>query len=354
LPPSVRVVNLAGEALSRSLVDKLYACEHIRAVYNLYGPSEDTTYSTGCRVERNGVDAPSIGRPIENTRAFVLDQEMMPVPVGVKGELYLAGAGLSRGYLGQPGLTAERYVPHPFADTPGERLYRTGDIVRHLPDGRLAYLGRSDHQVKLRGFRIELGEIESVISACPGVREAIAMMRKVGGGVETLVAFLHAEEGSQTTDEAMRTAMIGLLPDYMIPSQLIFLEAMPLTANGKIDRKALRDLPVDAVADSAYAPPASETEMRLADLWQGVLGVARVGRNDDFFAAGGHSLLATALNLKILAAFAVRTTVRDVFLHPRLSQMAECIDNLHWMAASAAGERDRNQAIPDQFEVGVL
>ncbi|MGH8076076.1 MAG: amino acid adenylation domain-containing protein, partial [Lysobacter sp.] len=354
LPSTVHVVNLAGEALSRSLVDKLHTRPHVEAVYNLYGPSEDTTYSTGCRVEGDSTDAPSIGRPIDNTRAFVLDADLMPVPVGVKGELYLAGAGLSRGYLHQPDLTAERYVPNAFAATPGERLYRTGDIVRHLPDGRLAYLGRADHQIKLRGFRIELGEIESVLAACPGVREAVALVRKIGEGVETLVAFLHAEDGAHTTGDALRLAVVGLLPDYMIPSQLIFLDAMPLTTNGKIDRKALHELPFEVVSSDTYEPPASETEVRLAALWQEVLGVTRVGRNEDFFAAGGHSLLATSLNTRILGAFAVRTTVRDVFLHPRLAELAECIDNLHWMAAPAVGEAARDQAVPDDFEVGVL
>ena len=355
LPSTVRVVNLAGEALSRSLVDKLHARAHVEAVYNLYGPSEDTTYSTGCRVESDSGDAPSIGRPIDNTRAFVLDADMMPVPVGVKGELYLAGAGLSRGYLHQPDLTAERYLPNPFANTPGERLYRTGDIVRHLPDGRLAYMGRADHQVKLRGFRIELGEIESVLVSCPGVREAVALVRRIGDGVETLVAFLHAEDGVQTSGDAVRLAMVGLLPDYMIPSRLIFLDAMPLTTNGKIDRKALHALPLDAVDADASEPPVGETESRLAALWRDVLGIEHVGRNDDFFAAGGNSLLATALNARILGAFAVRTTVRDVFLHPRLAELAECIDNLHWMAAPSAGEAARgHREVPDEFEVGVL
>jgi hypothetical protein len=170
-----------------------------------------------------------------------------------------------------------------------------------------------------------------------------------------LVAFLHAEDGAQVTGEALRPALSGLLPDYMIPSQLIFLDAMPLTTNGKIDRKALHERPLEAVSVDAFEPPASETESRLVGLWQEVLGVARVGRNDDFFAAGGNSLLATALNARILDAFAVRTTVRDVFLHPRLADLAECIDNLRWMAAPAAGEAARGpRTVPDEFEVGVL
>ncbi|MDQ3205053.1 MAG: non-ribosomal peptide synthetase, partial [Pseudomonadota bacterium] len=353
LPSSVRVVNLAGEALSRSLVDKLHAHAHVEAVYNLYGPSEDTTYSTAGRVERDCTQAPSIGCPLENTRAFVLDADLMPVPVGVKGELYLAGAGVSRGYLRQPDLTAERYIPNAFAAAPGERLYRTGDIVRHLPDGRLAYLGRADHQVKLRGFRIELGEIESAMAACPGVREAVAMVRKAGEG-EILVAFLNADGRTHGIAEALRVATTELLPDYMIPSKFVFLEAMPLTANGKIDRKTLAELPLELACDDAYEPPVSETEVRLARLWQEVLGVARVGRNEDFFAAGGHSLLATSLNVRILGTFSVRTTVRDVFLHPRLAALAERIDNLHWMADSAAGAGGGAEAIPDDFEVGVL
>ncbi len=350
LPASVRVVNLAGEALARGLVDRLYRQGHVEAVYNLYGPSEDTTYSTGCRVEEIGSDAPSIGVPIDNTRAYVLDAQMLPVPPGARGELYLAGAGVSRGYLGRPDLTAERYVPDPFGS--GGRLYRTGDIVRHLPDGRLAYLGRADHQVKLRGFRIELGEIERAISVCAGVREAIAMVRRRDDGRDLLVAYVHLAHDAQQSEATLRTALAQQLPEYMIPARLLLLEALPLTANGKVDRRALSQWPLEDADSDAFEPPATRTEERLAELWCAILGTRRVGRHDSFFSAGGHSLLATALNVRIAEVFGVRSTLRDVFLHPRLADLADHIDNLQWMAGGADGARD--ETADDDSEVGVL
>ncbi|WP_158206633.1 non-ribosomal peptide synthetase [Pseudoduganella flava] len=352
LPASVRVVNLAGEALARSLVDKLHARDHVRAVYNLYGPSEDTTYSTGGPVERGGAQPPTIGRPLHNTRAYVLDAALRPVPPGAPGELYLAGCGVSRGYLGQPALTAERYVPNPHATAPGERLYRTGDLVRHLHDGRLAYLGRADHQVKLRGFRIELGEIESVLVAAGGVRTAVAVVRPLGDGVDALVAFVEPDGTAPVTSAGLRRALAGQLPEYMVPTRIVTETALPLTQNGKIDRKALSLLPLAADVPD-FDPPVSETEQRLAHLWCEVLGLKRVGRHDDFFSAGGHSLLATALNARMPAAFGVATAVRDIFLYPRLADQAERIDNLCW-AAAAAERTGGEQASADDLDVGVL
>ena len=217
LPETVRVVNLAGEALSRPLVERLYASGAVEAVYNLYGPSEDTTYSTGARIAPGRAERPEIGRPLENTRAYVLDAGMRPVPLGVRGELYLTGAGLSRGYYGRADLTAERYVPNPYAQVPGERLYRTGDVVRYLPDGRLDYLGRADHQVKLRGFRIELGEVEACLRRCDGVKEAAALVQGTGAGA-TLVAYV---EGASGLDGGALRAQLGTgLPGYMVPARV--------------------------------------------------------------------------------------------------------------------------------------
>jgi len=329
VPASVRVVNLAGEALSRALVERLYALGHVEAVYNLYGPSEDTTYSTGTLVDRAGADRPSIGRPLSNTRAYVLDEALRPVPVGVRGELYLTGAGLSRGYQGRAGLTAERYLPNPFAGTPGERLYRTGDIVRYLADGRLDYLGRADHQVKLRGFRIELGEVEAALARQPGVREVVAVVQGQGSS-QHLLAYA---SGDMLQGADLRRQLARELPAYMVPTQVIVLEALPLTANGKIDRRALPDLVWD-VGTTEERELLTATQQRLATIWGELLGSQDIGRNAGFFDVGGNSLRATQLSVRIAEAFGVRVGVRDIFLHPRLAALAEHIDALVWMQAS--------------------
>src|SRR5207253_1837167 len=201
---------------------------------NLYGPTEDTTYSTFASIPRNGVaDVVPIGRPLANSQAFVVDEEMQAVPVGVPGELCLGGAGLARGYLNQPQATAEKFVPNPFNSLRGERLYRTGDRVRYLADGSLDFLGRLDHQVKLRGFRIEMGEIESVLSALPGVREAVVVVREDRFGGRRLVAYVVGDVAA----EALRRSLQGRLPDYMVPAAFVTLAALPLTPNGKVDRK---------------------------------------------------------------------------------------------------------------------
>ncbi|MGE8237366.1 MAG: non-ribosomal peptide synthetase, partial [Stenotrophomonas indicatrix] len=316
VPASVRVVNLAGEALSRALVERLYALGHVEAVYNLYGPSEDTTYSTGTLVDRAGADRPSIGRPLSNTRAYVLDEALRPVPVGVRGELYLTGAGLSRGYQGRAGLTAERYLPNPFAGTPGERLYRTGDIVRYLADGRLDYLGRADHQVKLRGFRIELGEVEAALARQPGVREVVAVVQGQGSS-QHLLAYA---SGDMLQGADLRRQLARELPAYMVPTQVIVLEALPLTANGKIDRRALPAANTNAV--STYLAPRNETEKRIAAIWSEVLEIDTPGVNVSFFDLGGHSLLANRLVAALRRELAQDLRVRHIFEAPTIESLA--------------------------------
>jgi amino acid adenylation domain-containing protein len=282
LPLSVRTVNLAGEPLPAALAARLYATRTVERVLNLYGPSEDTTYSTGSLVVRSGDRMPAIGRPLPGTRAYVADPEGQLVPAGVAGELWLAGAGLARGYLGRPELTAERFAPDPFAARPGERVYRTGDLVRFRPDGELDFLGRIDHQVKVRGFRIELGEVEVALMSHPMVEDCVCIVRDA-----TLVAYLVGE----TEAGELRASLGRRLPEYMVPSVFVNLEALPRTPNGKVDRKAL-PAPRQTRTGTAFEPPRDEVELRLARIWEDLLKVGPVGRRESFFALGGHSLLA--------------------------------------------------------------
>jgi amino acid adenylation domain-containing protein len=240
LPAGVRTVNLAGEPLKRSLADAIYAVPTVERVYNLYGPSEDTTYSTFTRVPRDETREPTIGRPIAGTQAHVLDRWLRPLPNGVPGELHLASAGLARGYLNRPELTAASFIPDPFG-APGGRLYRTGDLARRLPDGQLEFLGRIDHQVKIRGFRIELGEIEAHLMAHPAVREAVVLARD-HDSEKSLTAYVVLRDSETAGASGLRAFLQERLPTHMIPAGFAILDALPLTPNGKVDRKALERL----------------------------------------------------------------------------------------------------------------
>ncbi|MFP2932075.1 non-ribosomal peptide synthetase, partial [Pyxidicoccus sp. 3LG] len=240
LPASVKTVNLAGEPLHRSLVEDIHARTQAERVYNLYGPTEDTTYSTFALIERGHSTPPAIGRPIQYTRAYVLDHRLQPVPIEVPGELYLGGAGLARGYLGRPGLTAQQFIPDPFSSEPGARLYRTGDLTRYRADGTLEYLGRIDHQVKIRGFRIELGEIEQVASRHPSLGQIAVMAEADSRGQPRLVAYVVPAPGQPLSLPGLRAFLQERLPAHFIPSLLVPLAEMPRTPNGKIDRRALR------------------------------------------------------------------------------------------------------------------
>ncbi len=265
IPASVRIINLAGEPLKQSLVEVLYAQPTVEHVYDLYGPSEDTTYSTWTR-RASGMSA-NIGRPLANTASYLLDPQLQTVPVGVAAELYLAGEGITRGYLFRPGLTAERYVPNPFSST-GERLYRTGDLTRYRADGVIEYVGRIDHQVKVRGFRIELGEIEARLLALESVREGVVLAIEGGSGqqlVAYLVASVNVSEGQAPQGEAIQAQLKAHLPEYMVPAHVVFLDQLPLTPNGKLDRKAL-PLPDLNQHPRAYLAPSNALERQLVAL----------------------------------------------------------------------------------------
>jgi amino acid adenylation domain-containing protein/non-ribosomal peptide synthase protein (TIGR01720 family) len=310
LPATVRTVCLAGEPLRRDLVDRLHARPVLR-VLNLYGPSEDTTYSTFAGMSREERGAPPIGRPIAGTRVRLLDAAGRLVPLGAAGDLCLGGAGLARGYLGRPELTAERFVPDPQASEPGARLYRTGDLARFRNDGQLEFLGRIDHQVKVRGFRIEPGEVEAALRAHPAVREAAVVVREIG-----LVAWLTAE--GELPD--FREWLLARLPEPFVPAVFAVLEALPLTPSGKVDRLALSKLPLPGRSGGTSRSPRTPLEKAVAAVWAETLGVERVGAEDDFFALGGHSLLAARV------ASRLDLPLRALFEAPTVEQLARRLE----------------------------
>ncbi|HEX3127631.1 MAG TPA: amino acid adenylation domain-containing protein, partial [Thermoanaerobaculia bacterium] len=339
LPASVRTINLAGEALPRWLADRAYARPETERVCNLYGPSEDTTYSTWTVVERSTDRAPAIGRPVDGTRAYVLDRGLERLPVGVPGELYLAGAGLARGYLGRPELTAERFVPDPFPAVAGARMYRTGDLVRLREDGELDYLGRLDHQVKIRGFRIELGEVEAALSRQPGVESAVVVARD-----NALVAYV---VGGATE---LRQALQRELPDAMVPSAFVFLESLPLTPHGKVDRKALPAPDLDR--RETVVGERSPIEELLAGIWAELLGVSPIASEESFFELGGHSLLATRMLSRVRAVLGVEVPLRAVFEEPTLAGFAARVESERQAGAPAVPPRvpvPRNGPLPASF-----
>ena len=321
LPPTLKTVNLAGEPLSTLLVNDIYATGNVVDVNDLYGPSEDTTYSTWTRRVAN--EPATIGRPLHNTQAYVLDQHKRPVPIGSAGELYLAGAGVTRGYRNQAELTAEKYIANPFSDQPNARMYGTGDLVRYRQDGNLEYIGRLDHQVKLRGFRIELGEIETQLDQIDDVHQSVVLLREDVPGLPQLVAYVAS---SENFDEAMATAILSsTLPDYMLPTAYVALSAIPVTANGKIDRSAL-PAPELGQSKEDYVAPETEAEQQLAVLWGELLGVEKVGIKDDFFALGGHSLIAMQLISRIAEVTDTQLPLDSVFNAPTLAELALLLD----------------------------
>ncbi|HEX2642744.1 MAG TPA: amino acid adenylation domain-containing protein, partial [Thermoanaerobaculia bacterium] len=322
---SLRQILVGGEALTPELRDRMLARLPV-PLDNLYGPTEVTidTSRWVCAPGQEPHRVP-IGRPIGNSRLYVVDPEMRPMPLGVAGELLVGGAGVTRGYLRRPGLTAGRFIPDPFGDQPGERLYRTGDLVRWLPDGSLDFLGRLDHQVKVRGFRIELGEIETALAALPGVQQAVVVVREErpeGGARDPrLVAYVVGDIAA----EELRRALRERLPDYMVPAAFVRLPALPLMTNGKVDRKAL-PAPERQASQESYVAPRTPVEEVLAGIWSELLGLDQVGADDAFFDLGGHSLLATQVMSRLRRAFGVELPVRDLFEAPTVAGLAARVE----------------------------
>ncbi|MFM0639045.1 amino acid adenylation domain-containing protein [Paraburkholderia metrosideri] len=318
-----KAVLVGGEAIDSELWQRLSALTSTR-VYNLYGPTECTVDATLDRVQALG-ERPSIGRPLANTQVYILDAQGQPVPVGVSGEIHIGGVGLARGYLGQPELTAQRFIADPFSSDPHARLYKSGDLGRWLPDGTIEYLGRNDFQVKLRGFRIELGEIESRLRACPGVRDALVIAREDQPGDKRLVAYLLAHQDAELAAAGLRDQLAAGLPDYMVPSAFVTLDTFPLTPNGKLDRRALPAPDLDSVVTREYAAPQGEIELAVAQIWQTLLGLERVGRHDDFFELGGHSLLAVQLASRLRQELGVEIALRELFAQPTLGRFSSTV-----------------------------
>jgi len=328
LPESVRTVSLAGEALPKRLVRELYQQPALDRVVNLYGPSEDTTYSTGATMLRDSESRVLIGHPLDNRQSYVLDEKLRPVPVGATGELHLSGAGLARGYLGEPKLTAEKFIPNPFSSMSGARLYKTGDIARYLPDGQVDYLGRRDNQIKLRGFRIELGEIEEALCKHDKVRAAAVVARDNTAGEKQLVAYVVDAEGAESSASELRNYLRERLPEHMVPSAVVKLESLPLTSNGKLDRRALpppdRD---DVESRKTYLAPRNSIESELVQIWEDVIGVTPIGIADNFFEIGGHSLSAIRLMARIESHFGRKLPLSMLIESGTVQQMAEVLAN---------------------------
>jgi amino acid adenylation domain-containing protein len=296
-------------------------------VVNHYGPTESTVVATAAEVEPEepGGRAPAIGRPIANTQVYLLDQGLEPVGVGVAGELYIGGAGLARGYLHEPRKTAEKFVPHPYSEKAGARLYRSGDVARYLADGNIEFLGRIDEQVKIRGYRIELGEIETALETHAGIREAIVQVRDDQRGEKRLVAYLVVNEQWADLND-LRQFLKAHLPEYMVPSAFVLMTELPVTFNGKVDRSALLTPEFERSESEAFVAPRSLVEKAVAEIFAEVLGLRRVGIQDNFFALGGHSLMVAQTVSRVREWFEVELPLRSLFEKPNLAEFAELIE----------------------------
>jgi amino acid adenylation domain-containing protein len=312
-----------GEALPRDLASALL--DRCGALWNLYGPTETTIWSTVHYVEPGEGGVP-IGRPVANTQVYILDAHLEPVPVNVVGELYIGGHGLARGYLGRPDLTAERFITDPFGEEPGLRLYRTGDLARWRSNGTIEFVGRADHQVKVRGFRIELGEIEAVLAQHSAIRQSVAVTREDVPGDKRLIAYWVPRENARVTAGELRELLKESLPEYMIPTAFVCLEALPLTPNGKVDRRALPAPTEGDFRTSGSRALRSPIEQALGAIWKRVLGVAHLGGEDNFFDLGGHSLLATQVVARVRDAFGVEIPLRVLFEAPTVAELGRRVE----------------------------
>jgi amino acid adenylation domain-containing protein len=320
---TLKAAIVAGETCSTDVVKRHYGLLPQVPLYNEYGPTEATVWSSVYRASPDDLDRPlSIGRPIDNVRLYILDRIGNPVPVGVPGELHIGGEGVVRGYWQRPELTAEKFIPDPFMHD-GGRLYKTGDLARYRPDGNIEFLGRIDHQVKIRGFRIELGEIEARLMAYPGLNDVVVLAREDQPGNKRLVAYLTVRNNTSITEDTLRDAIKESVPDYMQPSAYVFLDSLPLIANGKVNRKALLtpdsySAAIDQQGDEFFDP----IEQDLAQIWMELLGITAVGLNRDFFELGGHSLLAIQVVSRIQEHFGVELAVEDIFQHTTIKELA--------------------------------
>jgi amino acid adenylation domain-containing protein len=328
---SLRHIVCSGEELSPLLNDRCLASLPQARLSNLYGPTEAAVDVTAweCTMTPEGGRVP-LGKPISNVQMYVLNRQRQPLPVGVAGEIHIGGVGVGRGYLNRPDLTAERFVPDPFSGDPGARLYRTGDLGHWRANGVLEYLGRNDHQVKIRGLRIELGEIESKLLQHDQVKETVVVARTDETGEKTLVAYVVPKDARSPSCESITNALTaylqGILPDYMVPGAMVVLERLPLSPNGKLDRRAL---PAPQVALARrYEAPEGATEILLAEIWRKLLRVSRIGRRDNFFELGGHSLHGVRVIAKVAENYGVELPAVALFRHPTLEALARYVEKL--------------------------
>jgi len=339
--PELRTVIAAGEACPAELVQRWAVG---RDFFNAYGPTETTVCASFYLCDPNEIGGPPIGRPINNTRLYIFDAQMVPVPIGVPGELHVGGVSLALGYLNRDELTTKKFVPDPFSDDPSDRLYKTGDLVRYRDDGNIEFLGRIDHQVKLRGFRIELGEVEAVLKQQKHIEEAVAVVRENAAGNQFLVAYLIADEEERPSGQVLRNAMRTELPEYMVPSFFIHVDEFQKTPSGKLDYKALPALEgVRPELDQEYVAPRNEMEEMLVEICQELLGLDKVGVYDNFFELGGHSLLATQFISRVRDALGIEVPLRSLFESPNIDQLAIALETLQ---ASAQGP-----AVPEVMAV---
>jgi len=327
----IRQLLAGGDVLSPAAVARVLERYPSCTVINGYGPTENTTFTTCHRMTapcRVGHSVP-IGRSVSNTTVYILDRQMQPVPIGVPGELYTGGDGLARGYINNPELTRERFVANPFSADPQARLYKTGDRARYLPDGTIEFLGRVDNQVKLRGFRVEPGEVETALTSHPAIREAVVVAIADAHGNQSLAAYVVPTGGAAAPDaSALRAHLARTLPDYIIPAVFVELEKIPLTASGKLDRRALPAPLIGGSTGERYVAPRTATEEILAKIWCEVLGVERVGVDDNFFELGGHSLLATQILTRIRQTFRMDLSLTQLFDEQTVSQVARRLTEL--------------------------
>jgi natural product biosynthesis luciferase-like monooxygenase protein len=339
----LRAMFVGGEALPAALATELVDALEGGELWNMYGPTETTVWSTVARIERP-VETVTIGRPIANTRIYILDSSKQPVPPGLPGDLYIGGEGVARGYWKRPDLTADRFVPDPFVRTPGARVYATGDVARYRDDGTIDFLGRSDHQVKIRGHRIELGEIEAAMTALDAVRDAVVVAREDRAGDKRLVAYVIPQTGAVRDGAALRASLAAQMPDFLVPAHVVFLDAFPLTPNNKIDRRALPSVQDAAAAPRVMATPATQTEEIVVEIWREVLRSDGVGTDDNFFDIGGDSLLAAQVLSLLRGRLSQPVSLTDLFRFPTVRTLAAHLGGSSSTASTLAGSNDRAKA----------
>jgi amino acid adenylation domain-containing protein len=335
-----RCLVLGGETFMPKLAERLASLGGSCEVFNHYGPTETTIGSLTLRLaeydwKKSQAASIPIGKPIANTQIFILDPWLQPVPAGVVGELFIAGDGVTAGYLNQPQQTAERFVTNPFSSDPAARMYRTGDLARYLADGNVEFLGRGDDQVKIRGFRIELGEIESALTGFPGVKQAVVLAKEDERQERRLVAYVAAESGANAGSEALRAHLRDRLPEFMVPSAIVALAKIPLNPNGKVDRQALPE--PESVQERVFVAPSNESEAAVASIWQEVLRRDRIGTDENFFEMGGHSLMATQVISRVRERLKVELPIRALFEHPTIAGLAKAVESADSLTADSTG-----------------